>query len=309
MPIYRSVTELIGRTPLLELCNYERNHGLHATLLAKLECMNPAGSAKDRVAANMIARAEESGQLAPGGTIIEPTSGNTGIGLAAAAAAKGYHVILTMPDTMSVERRALIAAYGAEIVLTPGADGMSGAVARAEELHRSIPGSIIAGQFENPANPEAHEKTTGPEIWADTEGKVDIFVAGAGTGGTVSGVGRYLKAQDPNINVVAFEPASSPLLTEGRAGPHGLQGIGANFVPENLDRTVLDEILTVTDADAYAAGRELARTEGILVGITSGAAVWAAAQLAMRPENAGKTMVALLPDSGERYLSTPMFRD
>ena len=309
MPIYRSVTELIGRTPLLELCNYERNHGLHATLLAKLECMNPAGSAKDRVAANMIARAEESGQLAPGGTIIEPTSGNTGIGLAAAAAAKGYHVILTMPDTMSVERRALIAAYGAEIVLTPGADGMSGAVARAEELHRSIPGSIIAGQFENPANPEAHEKTTGPEIWADTEGKVDICVAGAGTGGTVSGVGRYLKAQDPNIKVVAFEPASSPLLTEGRAGPHGLQGIGANFVPENLDRTVLDEILTVTDADAYAAGRELARTEGILVGITSGAAVWAAAQLAMRPENAGKTIVALLPDSGERYLSTPMFRD
>lgn len=309
MPIYRSVTELIGRTPLLELCNYERNHGLHATLLAKLECMNPAGSAKDRVAANMIARAEESGQLAPGGTIIEPTSGNTGIGLAAAAAAKGYHVILTMPDTMSVERRALIATYGAEIVLTPGADGMSGAVARAEELHRSIPGSIIAGQFENPANPEAHEKTTGPEIWADTEGKVDIFVAGAGTGGTVSGVGRYLKAQDPNIKVVAFEPASSPLLTEGRAGPHGLQGIGANFVPENLDRTVLDEILTVTDADAYAAGRELARTEGILVGITSGAAVWAAAQLAMRPENAGKTIVALLPDSGERYLSTPMFRD
>ena len=309
MPIYRSVTELIGRTPLLELCNYERNHGLHATLLAKLECMNPAGSAKDRVAANMIARAEESGQLAPGGTIIEPTSGNTGIGLAAVAAAKGYHVILTMPDTMSVERRALIAAYGAEIVLTPGADGMSGAVARAEELHRSIPGSIIAGQFENPANPEAHEKTTGPEIWADTAGTVDIFVAGAGTGGTVSGVGRYLKAQDPNIKVVAFEPASSPLLTEGRAGPHGLQGIGANFVPENLDRTVLDEILTVTDADAYAAGRELARTEGILVGITSGAAVWAAAQLAMRPENAGKTIVALLPDSGERYLSTPMFRD
>ena len=309
MPIYRSFTELIGRTPLLELCNYERNHGLHATLLAKLECMNPAGSAKDRVAANMIARAEESGQLAPGGTIIEPTSGNTGIGLAAAAAAKGYHVILTMPDTMSVERRALIAAYGAEIVLTPGADGMSGAVARAEELHRSIPGSIISGQFENPANPEAHEKTTGPEIWADTAGTVDIFVAGAGTGGTVSGVGRYLKAQDPNIKVVAFEPASSPLLTEGRAGPHGLQGIGANFVPENLDRTVLDEILTVTDADAYAAGRELARTEGILVGITSGAAVWAAAQLAMRPENAGKTIVALLPDSGERYLSTPMFRD
>ena len=309
MPIYRSVTELIGRTPLLELCNYERNHGLHATLLAKLECMNPAGSAKDRVAANMIARAEAEGRLAPGGTVIEPTSGNTGIGLAAVAAAKGYHVILTMPDTMSVERRALIAAYGAEIVLTPGAEGMAGAVAKAEELHRSIPGSIIAGQFENPANPEAHDRTTGPEIWEDTGGKVDIFVAGAGTGGTVSGVGRYLKAQNPAVNIVAFEPASSPLLTEGRAGPHGLQGIGANFVPENLDRGVLDEILTVTDEDAYHTGRELARTEGILVGITSGAAVWAAAQLAMRPENAGKTIVALLPDSGERYLSTPMFQE
>ena len=307
MPIYHSVTELIGRTPLLELCNYERNHDLKAVLLAKLECMNPAGSAKDRVAANMIARAETEGRLAPGGTIIEPTSGNTGIGLAAAAAAKGYRVILTMPDTMSVERRALIAAYGAEIILTPGAAGMAGAVAKAEELHQSIPGSIIAGQFENPANPAAHEKTTGPEIWADTEGKVDIFVAGVGTGGTVSGVGRYLKAQNPAVRVVAFEPASSPLLTEGHAGPHGLQGIGANFVPENLDRSVLDEVLTVTDADAYATGRELARTEGILVGITSGAAVWAAAQLARQPENAGKTIVALLPDSGERYLSTPMF--
>ena len=305
---FHSVTELIGRTPLLELCNYERNHDLKAVLLAKLECMNPAGSAKDRVAANMIARAETEGRLAPGGTIIEPTSGNTGIGLAAAAAAKGYRVILTMPDTMSVERRALIAAYGAEIILTPGAAGMAGAVAKAEELHQSIPGSIIAGQFENPANPAAHEKTTGPEIWADTEGKVDIFVAGVGTGGTVSGVGRYLKAQNPAVRVVAFEPASSPLLTEGHAGPHGLQGIGANFVPENLDRSVLDEVLTVTDADAYATGRELARTEGILVGITSGAAVWAAAQLARQPENAGKTIVALLPDSGERYLSTPMFQ-
>ena len=308
MPIYHSVTELIGRTPLLELCNYERNHDLKAVRLAKLECMNPAGSAKDRVAANMIARAETEGRLAPGGTIIEPTSGNTGIGLAAAAAAKGYRVILTMPDTMSVERRALIAAYGAEIILTPGAAGMAGAVAKAEELHQSIPGSIIAGQFENPANPAAHEKTTGPEIWADTEGKVDIFVAGVGTGGTVSGVGRYLKAQNPAVRVVAFEPASSPLLTEGHAGPHGLQGIGANFVPENLDRSVLDEVLTVTDADAYAAGREMARTEGLLVGITSGAAVWAAAQLARQPENAGKTIVALLPDSGERYLSTPMFQ-
>ena len=309
MPIYHSVTELIGRTPLLELCRYEKNHGLRATVLAKLECMNPAGSAKDRVAANMIARAEAEGRLAPGGTVIEPTSGNTGIGLAAVAAAKGYHVILTMPDTMSVERRALIAAYGAEIVPTPGAAGMAGAVGRAGELHRSIPGSIIAGQFENPANPEAHERTTGPEIWADTDGKVDIFVAGAGTGGTVSGVGRYLKAQNPKIQIVAFEPASSPLLTEGHAGPHGLQGIGANFVPENLDRSVLDEILTVTDEDTYDTGRELARTEGILVGITSGAAVWAAAQLAMRPENAGKTIVALLPDSGERYLSTPMFQN
>ena len=309
MPIYHSVTELIGRTPLLELCNYEKHHGLGAAVLAKLECMNPAGSAKDRVAANMIARAEAEGHLAPGGTVIEPTSGNTGIGLAAVAAAKGYHVILTMPDTMSVERRALIAAYGAEIVLTPGAEGMAGAVAKAEELHRSIPGSIIAGQFENPANPEAHERTTGPEIWEDTGGKVDIFVAGAGTGGTVSGVGRYLKAQNPKIQIVAFEPASSPLLTEGHAGPHGLQGIGANFVPENLDRSVLDEILTVTDEDAYDTGRELARTEGILVGITSGAAVWAAARLAARPENAGKTIVALLPDSGERYLSTPMFQE
>ena len=309
MPIYQSVTELIGRTPLLELCNYEKNHALSARLLAKLECMNPVGSAKDRVAARMIEKAEAEGRLAPGGTVIEPTSGNTGIGLAAVAAARGYRVILTMPDTMSVERRALIAAYGAEIVLTPGAEGMAGSVAKAEELRRGIPGSIIAGQFENPANPEAHERTTGPEIWADTEGKVDIFVAGAGTGGTVTGVGRYLKARDPDVKIVAFEPAASPLLTEGRAGPHGLQGIGANFVPENLDRSVIDEILTVTDADAYAAGRELARTEGILVGITSGAAVWAAAQLAMRPENAGKTIVALLPDSGERYLSTPMFRD
>ena len=309
MPIYHSVTELIGRTPLLELCNYERAHGLQATVLAKLECMNPAGSAKDRVAARMIEKAEAEGRLAPGGTIIEPTSGNTGIGLAAVAAARGYRVILTMPDTMSVERRALIAAYGAEIVLTPGAEGMAGSVAKAEELRRSIPGSIIAGQFENPANPAAHEATTGPEIWADTEGKVDIFVAGAGTGGTVTGTGRYLKAKDPAVQIVAFEPASSPLLTEGHAGPHGLQGIGANFVPENLDRSVIDEILTVTDADAYAAGRELARTEGILVGITSGAAVWAAAELAKRPENQGKTIVALLPDSGERYLSTPMFQN
>ena len=309
MPIYHSVTELIGRTPLLELCQYEKRHNLQATLLAKLERMNPAGSAKDRVAANMIARAEAEGRLAPEGTIIEPTSGNTGIGLAAVAAAKGYRVILTMPETMSVERRALIAAYGAEIVLTPGKAGMAGAVEKAEELHRMTPGSIIAGQFENPANPEAHYRTTGPEIWEDTEGKVDVFVAGVGTGGSISGAGRYLKERNPAVKVVAFEPASSPLLTEGRAGSHGLQGIGANFVPDNLDRTVPDEILTVTDEDAYAAGRELARTEGILAGITSGAAVWAAAQLCQRPENAGKTIVALLPDSGERYLSTPMFQD
>ncbi len=309
MQIAHSVTDLIGHTPLLELTQYEKNHALPATILAKLECMNPAGSAKDRVGANMIAKAEAEGRLAPGATIIEPTSGNTGIGLAAVGAAKGYHVILTMPDTMSVERRSLIAAYGAEIVLTPGAEGMKGSIAKAEELQRSIPGSILAGQFENPANPEAHEKTTGPEIWADTDGKVDIFVAGAGTGGTLSGTGRYLKAQNPAVRVVAVEPASSPLLTKGHAGPHGLQGIGANFIPKNLDRSLLDEVMLVTDQDAYEAGRELARKEGILVGITSGAAVWAAAQLALRPENKGKVIVALLPDSGERYLSTPLFRE
>lgn len=309
MNIARSVTDLIGHTPLLELTNYEKDHGLSATVLAKLERQNPAGSAKDRVAANMIARAEAEGRLAPGATIIEPTSGNTGIGLAAVGAARGYHVILTMPDTMSVERRSLIAAYGAEIVLTPGAEGMTGSIAKAEELHAAIPGSIIAGQFYNPANPEAHELTTGPEIWADTEGKVDIFVAGAGTGGTLSGTGRYLKSKNPAVKVVAVEPASSPLLTEGHAGPHGLQGIGANFIPDNLDRTVLDEIITVTDEDAYAAGRALARREGILAGITSGAAVWAAAEIAKRPENKGKVIVALLPDSGERYLSTPMFQE
>lgn len=309
MNIAHSITDLIGHTPLLELCRYEADHGLEATILGKLERQNPAGSAKDRVAAAMIDQAERQGRLAPGGTIIEPTSGNTGIGLAAVGAAKGYRVILTMPDTMSVERRSLIAAYGAEIVLTPGAEGMAGAVARAEELAASIPGSIVAGQFENPANPAAHMATTGPEIWQDTDGKVDIFVAGAGTGGTLTGVGRYLKSQNPAVRVVAVEPASSPLLTQGRAGAHGLQGIGANFVPENLDRSLLDEIIPVTDEDAYAAGRELARGEGILVGITSGAAVWAAAELARRPENQGKVIVALLPDSGERYLSTPMFQE
>ena len=302
-----SVTGLIGRTPLLELRRYGAAQDLPATVLAKLECMNPAGSAKDRVAARMIAQAEAEGRLSPGGTIIEPTSGNTGIGLAAVGAARGYRVILTMPDTMSVERRSLIAAYGAEIVLTPGAEGMSGAVAKAEELRQSIPGSIIAGQFDNPANPAAHFDTTGPEIWVDTDGAVDIFVAGIGTGGTITGVGRYLKAQKPTVQIVGVEPASSPLLTQGHAGPHGLQGIGANFVPENLDRSVVDEILTATEADAYAAGRAMARTEGVLVGITSGAALWAAGQLARRPENRGKVIVALLPDSGERYLSTPLF--
>lgn len=304
-----SVTGLIGRTPLLELRRYGTAQDLPATVLAKLECMNPAGSAKDRVAARMIAQAEAEGRLSPGGTIIEPTSGNTGIGLAAVGAARGYRVILTMPDTMSVERRSLIAAYGAEIVLTPGAEGMSGAVAKAEELRQSIPGSIIAGQFDNPANPAAHFDTTGPEIWVDTDGAVDIFVAGIGTGGTITGVGRYLKAQKPTVQIVGVEPASSPLLTQGHAGPHGLQGIGANFVPENLDRSVVDEILTATEADAYAAGRAMARTEGVLVGITSGAALWAAGQLARRPENRGKVIVALLPDSGERYLSTALFRE
>lgn len=307
MNICRSILDLIGHTPLLELSGYTCRHDLPVRLLVKLEGMNPAGSAKDRVAANMIRRAEEAGSLRPGGTIIEPTSGNTGIGLAAVGAAKGYRVILTMPDTMSVERRALIAAYGAEIVLTPGAEGMQGAVDRAEALHASTPGSILAGQFDNPANPEAHELTTGPEIWEDTEGTVDIFVAGVGTGGTVTGVGRYLKTHKPSVQVVAVEPAASPLLSQGHAGPHGLQGIGANFVPENLDRSVVDEVLPVWEEDAYTAGRELARQEGILAGITSGAALWAASQVAARPENRGKTIVALLPDSGERYLSTPLF--
>ena len=309
MKTYRSVKDLIGCTPLLELTNYQAIHGLEATVLAKLECMNPAGSAKDRVAAHMIEKAEQEGVLPPGGTIIEPTSGNTGIGLAAVGASRGYRVILTMPDTMSVERRNLIAAYGAEIVLTPDVAGMAGAVAKAEELHQTIPGSIVAGQFYNPANPEAHYLTTGPEIWEDTDGRVDIFVAGVGTGGTISGTGRYLKEKKPTVQIVGVEPASSPLLTRGQAGPHGLQGIGANFVPENYDSSVVDEIIPVTEADAYATGRELAHKEGVLVGITSGAAVWAAAELARRPENRDKVIVALLPDTGERYLSTPMFQE
>ena len=307
MKIIHSVTELVGNTPLLELRNYAADCGLQATLLAKRECMNHGGSAKDRVGAAMIAGAEATGRLAPGGTIIEPTSGNTGIGLAMVAAAKGYRVILTMPDTMSVERRSLLAAYGAEIILTPGSEGMTGAVRKAEELREAIPGSIIAGQFDNPDNPAAHYAATGPEIWRDTDGKVDIFVAGVGTGGTLTGTGRYLKERNPAVKVVAVEPASSPLLSEGRAGAHGLQGIGANFVPENFDASVADEIMTVTEEEAYAAGRALARREGVLVGITSGAAVHAAATLAARPENHGKVIVALLPDSGERYLSTPLF--
>ena len=309
MPIYHSVTELIGRTPLLELCNYERNHDLKAVLLAKLECMNPAGSAKDRVAANMIARAETEGRLAPGGTIIEPTSGNTGIGLASVAAAKGYRTILTLPETMSVERRNLLKAYGAELVLTEGAKGMKGAIAKAEELEKSIPGAVILGQFDNPANPAAHAATTGPEIWEDTDGKVDIFVAGVGTGGTVTGIGTYLKSKNPNVKIVAVEPADSPVLSGGQPGPHKLQGIGAGFVPSVLNTGIYDEIFTVTTDQAFTTGRLIAHKEGILVGITSGAALYAAAQIAKRPENAGKTVVALLPDSGDRYLSTPMFAE
>ena len=307
MNIHHSLAELVGHTPLLQLHGFSRLRCMDAALLAKLECCNPAGSAKDRVALQMIREAEDAGHLAPGGTIIEPTSGNTGIGLAAMGIARGYRVILTMPDSMSAERCALLRAYGAELVLTPGAQGMSGAIAKAEELSRSLPGSFLAGQFDNPANPRAHYCTTGPEIWADTEGHVDIFVSGVGTGGTLSGTGRYLKEQNPAIQIVAVEPASSPLLTEGHAGPHGLQGIGANFVPANLDLSVVDEIIPVTEEDAYAAARQLAATEGLLAGITSGAALHAAALLAERSENRGKVIVALLPDTGERYLSTPLF--
>ncbi len=307
MNICRNFTELVGETPLLALSNIEKEHTLSATLLAKLECFNPAGSAKDRVAVSMIEDAERSGKLKPGAVIIEPTSGNTGIGLAAVAASRGYKVILTMPETMSVERRNLLKAYGAELVLTEGEKGMAGAIAKANELAGSIKDSFIAGQFENPANPKAHYETTGPEIWRDTDGKVDIFVAGVGTGGTLSGVGRYLKEKNPDVKIVAVEPASSPLLSEGRSGAHGLMGIGANFVPNTLDQTVFDEILTVTEEQAYEAGRAMVRLEGMLVGITSGAAIYAAISLAKRPENAGKMIVALLPDTGERYLSTPMF--
>lgn len=305
--IYTSVDQLIGRTPLLELTNIEKKYGLKAKILAKLEYFNPAGSAKDRVALQMINDAEEAGVLKPGATIIEPTSGNTGIGLASIAAARGYRIIIVMPDSMSVERRLLMKAYGAELVLTPGAQGMSGAIARAEELAREIPGSFIPSQFTNPSNPKAHLLTTGPEIWADTQGCVDIFVAGVGTGGTITGVGRFLKDKNPAVKVVAVEPAASPVLSQGRSGPHGLQGIGANFVPEVLDTGIYDEIIPITDEAAFAAGRDMGRTEGVLVGISSGAALSAAIQLAQRPENEGKTIVALLPDTGDRYLSSPMF--
>lgn len=307
MKIYREITELVGNTPILEPTNIEREHGLSATVLVKLECFNPAGSAKDRVGLKMILDAENKGILKKGSTVIEPTSGNTGIGLASVAAARGYKVILTMPDTMSVERRNLLKAYGAEIVLTEGKLGMSGAVQKAEELAKELPDSFIAGQFYNPVNPLVHYETTGPEIWRDTDGKVDIFVAGVGTGGTLSGVGKYLKEQNPDIKVIAVEPNDSPLLSKGTAGPHGIQGIGANFVPENLDRSVIDEIITVTTEEAYAAGKAMARLEGVLVGISSGAALHAALDVAKRPENKSKTIVALLPDTGERYLSTPMF--
>ena len=309
MSVKTSITQLIGGTPLLELVNYEKDHQLNTKILAKLEFFNPAGSVKDRVAAAMIADAEASGVLKPGATIIEPTSGNTGIGLAAVGTAKGYHVILTMPETMSVERRMLVAAYGAEVVLTSGSAGMKGAIAKAEELEKSIENAVILGQFVNPANPKAHYETTGPEIWKDTEGKVDILVAGVGTGGTVTGIGKYLKEQNPNVKVVAVEPASSPVLSQGKAGPHKIQGIGAGFVPDTLDTGIYDEIIPVENEDAFAAGRAVAKTEGVLVGISSGAALHAATELAKRPENAGKTIVDVLPDTGERYLSTALFSE
>lgn len=307
--IYRKIDELIGKTPLLLPERYNRSFCKYGTVLCKMECFNPAGSAKDRVALSMLNDAEKRGILKAGATVIEPTSGNTGIGLAALCAARGYKLILTMPDTMSVERRKLLSAYGATIVLTAGADGMRGAIAKATALAAEIPDSFIPSQFDNPANPAAHLGSTGPEIWQDTDGRVDLFVAGIGTGGTVSGTGKYLKSKNPSCRIVGVEPASSPLLTSGVAGAHGLQGIGANFVPDNLDRALLDEILPVTEEDAYAAARALARLEGFLCGITSGAALHAATVLANRPENAGKQIVALLPDTGDRYLSTPLFED
>ena len=307
--IYTSADQLIGGTPLLELKRIERKEGLEARILAKLEYFNPAGSVKDRVAKAMLDDAEARGLLGPGSVIIEPTSGNTGIGLASVAAARGYRVVIVMPETMSAERRQLLRAYGAELVLTPGAAGMAGAIARAEELAGEIPGGFIPGQFVNPANPAAHRASTGPEIWEDTDGQVDVFVAGVGTGGAVTGVGAYLTSRKPSVYVAAVEPASSPVLSGGAAGPHGIQGIGAGFVPETLDRSVCDEIIPVEDGDAFATGRRMGRSEGVLVGISSGAALWAALQLARRPENRGKTIVALLPDAGDRYLSTQMFAE
>lgn len=307
MKIYNDITEIIGKTPLVRIDSFSRKRGIKANILVKLEYLNPAGSVKDRVAAAMIDDAESKGLIKKGAVIIEPTSGNTGIGLAAVAASRGYKVMLTMPDTMSIERRKLLAAYGAEIVLTDGKGGMSAAIDKANELAKSIPGSFIAGQFENPANPEAHYKTTGPEIWEDTDGKVDFFVAGVGTGGTLTGVGKYLKSKNPEVKVTAVEPASSPLLSKGVSGAHGLQGIGANFVPKTLDTSVYDEVIAVTEEQAYEMGRALAHEEGILVGISSGAALYAAVLTALRPENEGKNIVVLLPDTGDRYLSTPMF--
>ncbi len=309
MKTYDRITDLIGGTPLLRLTNYIANNELGADIYAKLEYFNPAGSVKDRIAKAMIDDAEAKGLLKPGAVIIEPTSGNTGIGLASVAAARGYRIILTMPETMSIERRNLLKAYGAELVLTEGAKGMKGAIAKAQELAEEIEGSFIPSQFTNPANPKTHIETTGPEIWNDTDGKVDIFVAGVGTGGTVSGVGEYLKSQNPNVKVVAVEPAGSPVLSKGTPGPHKIQGIGAGFVPDTLNTGIYDEIIAVENDDAFATGKALARTEGVLVGISSGAAVYAATQLAKRPENKGKIIVALLPDTGERYLSTPMFAD
>ena len=307
--IYKSADQLIGHTPLLELTHLEKEYGLKARILAKLEYFNPAGSVKDRIARAMIDEAERAGKLKPGSVIIEPTSGNTGIGLASVAAARGYRIIIVMPETMSVERRQLMKAYGAELVLTPGAEGMKGAIARADELAAETPDSFVPGQFVNPANPKAHFETTGPEIWDDTDGEVDYFVAGVGTGGTITGVGEYLKARRPGVKVAAVEPAASPVLSGGQPGPHKIQGIGPGFVPEVLNTKVYDEIIPVTSDDAFAVGRDIGRHEGVLVGISSGAAAWAAVELARRPENAGKTIVVLLPDTGDRYLSTPLFAE